>query len=72
MIGNLYRRIQDGCIYEVIGQDEISAKIAAKRPPVSNFCGGRLAAILADIPRMTTRACRKLSVDYFHYVSRNR
>ncbi len=24
MIGNLYRRIQDGCIYEVIGQDEIS------------------------------------------------
>ena len=24
MKGNLYRRIQDGCIYEVIGQDEIS------------------------------------------------
>ena len=23
MIGNLYRRVQDGCIYEVIGQDEI-------------------------------------------------
>ncbi len=22
MKGNLYRRIQDGCIYEVIGQDE--------------------------------------------------